>query len=137
MLLVDHAESPDVARLLNLGADALLLRTARADELADAVLRLKAGERVVASALAVGTIGRVGPLMDVSHDEATRRSGLSPKELEVLAELASGSTYMQIAEALIVTQATIKTHLVHIYKKLGVKNRHEAIARALALGLLG
>jgi DNA-binding NarL/FixJ family response regulator len=136
MVLLHQSDLSGVARLLTRGADALLLRTAKADELRDAVTRVLEGERVVASALAVGTIGRVGPSVDITVEDAYERSGLSPKEFEVLGELASGSTYKEIAEALIVTQATVKTHLVHIYAKLGVKNRHEAVTRALALGLL-
>jgi DNA-binding NarL/FixJ family response regulator len=123
--------------LLSLGADALLLRTAKQSEIEDAIERLREGERVVASALAVGTMGRVGPTMGLDAEHATKKSGLSPKELEVLAELASGATYKEIAENLIVTQATVKTHLVHIYSKLGVKTRHDAVARAVSLGILG
>jgi DNA-binding NarL/FixJ family response regulator len=136
MLLVERAETTDVARLVSLGVDALLLRSASGSELVDAAQRLSRGERVVAPALAAGTIGRVGPALGVDEDEAMGRSGLSRKELEVLAELATGATYKEIAESLIVTQATVKTHLVHIYSKLGVRNRQEAVARGLALGLL-
>jgi DNA-binding NarL/FixJ family response regulator len=136
MFLVSDADLGGVARLLNHGVDGLLLRTVKASELADALERLMKGERIVASALAVGAIGRVGPTLGLTPDEAFNKSGLSPKELEVLAELAAGSTYKEIAEALIVTQATVKTHLVHIYAKLEVKNRQEAVTKALALGLL-
>lgn len=136
MMLLDQAQLPDVAQLVGYGVDALLLRSAKASEIQDAIYRLNNGERVVASALAVGTLGRVGPL-ELDLAAAKDRSGLSPKEMEVLAELATGLTYKEIAESLIVTQATIKTHLVHIYAKLEVKNRNEAITRALALGLLG
>lgn len=136
MLLLDRAETYDVARLVSIGADALLLRGASAAELEEAIERLRRDERLVVSALAAGTIGRVGPNVHVSAEEASERSGLSRKELEVLAELATGATYKEIADTLIVTQATVKTHLVHVYAKLQVRNRHEAVARGLALGLL-
>jgi DNA-binding NarL/FixJ family response regulator len=136
MMLLDQAQLPDVALLVGLGVDALLLRSAKSAEVLDAIHRLGQGERVVASALAVGTVGRVGPVA-MSEGQAGERSGLSPKELEVLGELATGASYKEIADALIVTQATVKTHLVHIYAKLEVKNRNEAVTRALALGLLG
>ena len=136
VVMVDRAEESDVSRLLSLGADALLLRSAPADEFSQAVLALEVGERVVAPSLATGQLGRVGPSVHISEEEAVNRSGLSPKELEVLSVLAEGATYEQIAEALIVGKATVKTHLVHIYAKLEVKNREQAVARALALGLL-
>lgn len=136
MMLLDQAQLADVALLVGHGVDALLLRSAKATEIQDAIHRIEQGERVVASALAVGTLGRVGPL-EQDLTASPDRSGLSPKELEVLAELATGASYKEIAEALIVTQATVKTHLVHIYAKLEVKNRNEAVTRALSLGLLG
>jgi two-component system nitrate/nitrite response regulator NarL len=61
---------------------------------------------------------------------------LSPKEKEVLGHLARGASTKAIADAMYVTQATVKTHLAHIYAKLGVRGRHEAIARAFAVGEL-
>ena len=136
LVFVDQVESADVARLLSLGVDALLLRTAGGEELSDALERLYEDERVIAPALASGMLGRVGP-PSAGESKTTDSTGLSPKELEVLAVLAEGATYKEIAEALIVTQATVKTHLVHIYAKLGAKNREQAVARALSLGLLG
>ena len=135
-MLIDQAQLPDVAHLVNNGVDALLLRSARASDIHDAINRMNHGERVVASALAVGTMGRVGPLEGDLQD-AQRKSGLSPKELEVLGELATGASYKEMADSMLIGQATVKTHLVHIYAKLEVKNRNEAVARALALGLLG
>lgn len=136
VFLLEQANANDIARMVSLGADALLLRSAGVTELGQTMQRLLTGERVVAPALAAGTLGRVGPNVEIRIDDAVERSGLSRKEIEVLAELATGATYREMAEALIVTQATVKTHLVHIYAKLGVRNRHEAVARGLALGLL-
>jgi DNA-binding NarL/FixJ family response regulator len=61
---------------------------------------------------------------------------LTAKEREVLAQLARGASNRRIADALYVTPATVKTHLAHIYAKLGTRGRHEAVTRALALGLV-
>ncbi len=134
--LVERAEPRDVGELLAAGVDGLLLRSVGGSDLADALLNIEAGERAIAPALAAATVGRVGPPSGLDREDDAFRSGLSPKELEVLAVLARGASYREIAEALIVTQATVKTHLVHIYAKLGVRNREQAVARALALGLL-
>jgi len=131
VFLTEQVTAADVARLLTLGVDGILLRGAEPDELGTVVSRLRAGERYIAPAVAAGTLGRVGPV-----PSAVGRGGLSAKELEVLGELATGQTYRQIASSLVVTQATVKTHLVHVYAKLGVSSRQEAVARALALGLL-
>lgn len=166
LVLLGQADLSDVARLVDAGVHGLLLRSAHVAEFREAIRRVQAGERFVASAIAVGTLGRIGPL-DSSKagdllsesaltsenepanpaeattpstqalEEAALRELLTAREVEVLGELAIGSTYAEIAEALIVTQATVKTHLVHIYAKLGVRNRSEAIARALELGYLG
>jgi DNA-binding NarL/FixJ family response regulator len=136
MLLLEKVEQKDVSRLVSQGADALILRLTTEAELTDAVRRLFKGERYISAAVAAGTIGNVGPNINDDEASASSRSGLSKKELEVLAELATGATYKEIANDLIVTQATVKTHLVHIYAKLGVRNRQEAVARGLALGLL-
>ncbi|WP_272879200.1 response regulator [Rothia nasimurium] len=61
---------------------------------------------------------------------------LSAREMELLKLLATGATNKELAEALFISQATVKTHLVHIYTKLGVDNRTAAIAAARSEGLL-
>lgn len=135
-MLIDAASAEETAWLISHDVDGLLLRSAGVADMKDAVRRILSGERAISPVFTAASIGRVGP---VQGDEAvtSARAGLSTKELEVLAELASGATYKEIAENLIVTQATVKTHLVHIYRKLGVANRQEAVARGLALGILG
>jgi ATP/maltotriose-dependent transcriptional regulator MalT len=61
---------------------------------------------------------------------------LSGRELEMLGFLAQGRTNREIAAVLSLSLATVKTHLVRLYSKLGVGSRSEALARAAALGLL-
>jgi DNA-binding NarL/FixJ family response regulator len=106
------------------------VRSVGGEELAEALDRVDRGERVIAPALLPTLVGILAP-SDRAPD-----SLLTGKEREVLAALAAGSSNQQIAEALFVTRATVKTHLAHIYAKLEAKDRHEAIARAVALGLL-
>ena len=62
---------------------------------------------------------------------------LSARELEVLGLLAAGKPNQAIAEELVVTLETVKSHVAHILGKLGVANRTQAVARARELGLLG
>jgi ATP/maltotriose-dependent transcriptional regulator MalT len=61
---------------------------------------------------------------------------LSPRELEVLTLIAGGATNRQAAGRLLVSEATVKTHLLHIYAKLGVNDRAAAVATAYQRGLL-
>ena len=74
------------------------------------------------------------PLRVAASGIATRGEALSAERM--LALLASGATNREIATTLTVTLATVKSHLVHVYAKLGVRNRHEALSRAVGLGLL-
>ena len=61
---------------------------------------------------------------------------LSAREIEVLREVASGNTNAELADRLHISQATVKTHLLHIYAKLGVSDRAAAVARAYDTGIL-
>lgn len=141
-VLLDHVSRDSLAALLSLGVDALLVRSVGPDELADALSRVERGERVVAPSLLpllVGVLGTTGP--DPLGDDAATAglsgdNALTRKELEVLTRLAEGRSNKEIADALFVAPATIKTHLAHIYTKLGVAGRQEAVARAVELGLL-
>ena len=129
-MLVTSPGRDELAALLAAGADALLVRSVGADELADALDRIERGERVIAPSLLPTLVGALAPT------ETPPDGLLTGKEREVLAALAAGNSNQQIAEVLFVTRATVKTHLAHIYAKLDAKDRHEAIARAVALGLL-
>jgi ATP/maltotriose-dependent transcriptional regulator MalT len=62
---------------------------------------------------------------------------LSARELEVLRLLSDGRSNAEIARDMFVERSTVKTHLIHLYRKLGVSSRTQAIARARALRLLG
>jgi DNA-binding NarL/FixJ family response regulator len=66
----------------------------------------------------------------------TRRADLSPRERGILALLGEGLTNRDIARRLFLSEATVKTHLVHIYTKLQVEGRTAAVARARSAGLL-
>ena len=85
----------------------------------------------VGSSLLPALVGMVGP-QEVPDQVAL----LTPKERQVLVWVAKGHSNKEIAEELFMAPGTVKTHLAHIYAKLGVSGRHEALARAVALGLL-
>lgn len=131
--LFDHPGREELVAVVSLGVDAVLVRSARPEEVADAVTRLEKGERVVAPVLVPLLVGVLRP----ADEEAGEEGVLTRKEIEVLLRLAEGRSNREIAEALYITPATVKTHLAHIYAKLGVADRHEALARAVELGLLG
>lgn len=129
------AAGPDVGTLFAAGADALLLASVGPEELADAVDRVNRGQRVIGTELGPSTAspGRA-PVPPPAPENGG--SSLTAKEMEVLALLAQGHSNKQIARALYVSDATVKTHLQHIYGKLDVQSRFGALSRAAELGLL-
>ncbi|HKN49093.1 MAG TPA: response regulator transcription factor [Actinomycetota bacterium] len=132
LALVDQAGREELAAMLEAGARGLCPRSVAPEELGDAAKRVLAGERVVAQSLLPALVGMVGP-QEVPDQVAL----LTPKERQVLVWVAKGHSNKEIAEELFMAPGTVKTHLAHIYAKLGVRDRHEAMARAIALGLLG
>jgi DNA-binding NarL/FixJ family response regulator len=131
LALATLPDPEQLAGLLAAGVDGLLLRSTGIAELADALELLRSGERAVAPALLPLLVGVIG-----LAPSGLGESPLTGKEREVLARLAEGGSNRAIAEALSVSPATVKTHLSHIYEKLGASDRRDALVRAIALGIL-
>jgi DNA-binding NarL/FixJ family response regulator len=132
--LLGTAQVGSVAAVVTAGANGVALRGAAPAELAEALEVVLGGGRFVAAMLSSGLLGQ---LEAVAPDpRANGNDLLTYREREVLALLAGGATNREIAASLSVTLATVKSHLVHIYAKLEVRNRHEALSRAVSLGLL-
>ena len=121
-----------VGYLVALGARGIAIRSGSPDELAGVIAAALKGEQRVVPGLHSALAGSVRPrpLAEQQNDL------LSSREREVLACLAQGHSNREIAAALSVTLATVKSHLVRIYAKLEAGNRNEALGRAVALGLL-
>jgi predicted ATPase/DNA-binding CsgD family transcriptional regulator len=88
---------------------------------------------------ALATLGPLPSESAASPADLTPRQGLanlSPRELEVLRLVASGSRNREICEALVLSESTVETHLRHIYEKTGARNRADAVAYALRQGLV-
>ncbi|HUR18225.1 MAG TPA: response regulator transcription factor [Acidimicrobiales bacterium] len=136
IVLLEQVDRDELSLLAIAGVDGFLVRSVHPAELAVAIRRVMRGERVVAAPLLSLLVGVLGG--DGSEEETRIEVGVSltRKELEVLVRLAEGRSNREIAEVLFVTPATVKTHLAHIYAKLGVGGRQQAMERAMALGLL-
>lgn len=131
MTLVGGAGHTELGQLIAEGVDALLVRSASSEELGEAIERIRNNERYVAPALLSSLVGAVAPVSP--DDDAV----LTARERDVLACLAQGRTNRQIAQELFVGVETVKSHLSRLYAKLEARDRHDAVARALAAGLLG
>ncbi|MDX6277106.1 MAG: hypothetical protein QOJ72_1234 [Nocardioidaceae bacterium] len=128
LVLTTYDTDRDIMAALDAGATGYLLKDAPRDELFGAIRAAAAGESVLSPAVATRVVSRV------------RTSGseeLSGREADVLALVARGRSNREIARALFVSEATVKTHLGHVYVKLGVNDRASAVATAYDRGLLG
>lgn len=127
LVLTTFDTESDVLPAIEAGATGYLLKDAPRDELFRAVRAAARGEAVLSPAVATRLIGQV---------RRPAEAPLSPRELEVLEMVARGTTNRDAAALLFVSEATVKTHLLHIYAKLGVNDRAAAVAEAFHRGLL-
>lgn len=138
LVLLDSVTPDSLRALLAAGVSGVLSRAVGPDELGQAVDRVLAGDRVVAPAL-LPLLFDGDPSDEAGGPSRNGRPGaptLTPKEREVTRLLAAGASNAAIARALYVSEATVKTHLSHIYAKLGAKGRHDAVTRAVSLGIV-
>jgi len=136
VVLLEQVDRDELGALAAAGVDGFLVRSVHPTELAAAIRRVVKGERVVAAPLLSLLVGGVPGMDEPGGPTGAGATLLTRKELEVLGRLAEGRSNREIAEVLFVTPATVKTHLAHIYAKLGAAGRHQALERSLDLGLL-
>jgi DNA-binding NarL/FixJ family response regulator len=130
LVLTTYDTDSYVLPAIEAGATGYLLKDAPRDELLRAVRAAFAGQSVLSPSVATRLMSRVR-----SPDAAAEV--LSQRELEVLSLVAAGSTNREAAARLFISEATVKTHLLHIYAKLGVTDRAAAVAEGFTRGLLG
>jgi len=127
LVLTTFDTDADVLPAIEAGATGYLLKDTPRADLARAVRAAHRGEAVLSPAVAGRLMGRVREPV---------REALTERELEVLRLVASGSTNRETARALFISEATVKTHLLHIYEKLEVRDRAAAVAAGYQRGLL-
>jgi DNA-binding NarL/FixJ family response regulator len=135
LVLSASGEHEHVLHAVTAGASGYLVKSATVDELATAVHRTAAGEAVFTPGLA-GMV--LGEYRRMAHGPSTARRPprLTDRETEVLRLLATGAANREIARTLFVTEATVKSHLAHIFTKLDVDSRSRAIHVAREAGLI-
>jgi DNA-binding NarL/FixJ family response regulator len=127
LVLTTYDSDRDVLPAIEAGAIGYLLKDAPRAELFRAVVAAARGETVLSPSVATKLLGQV---------RTPAKEPLSKRELEVLTLVARGSTNREAAAALFISEATVKSHLLHLYAKLGVKDRASAVAAAFESGLL-
>lgn len=121
LVLTTYVTEADVLAALDAGAAGYLLKDAPPDELYRGIRAVAQGSTVLASDVAALLVRRV----------SSPTPALTEREVQILSLLAGGLANKEIARRLLVSEATVKSHLAHIYTKLGVDTRAGAVARAI------
>ncbi|MFD9814952.1 MULTISPECIES: response regulator transcription factor [Streptomyces] len=130
LVLTTYDTDSDTLPAIEAGATGYLLKDAPRDELFTAVRAAAAGRTVLSPAVA-------SRLVTAVRSPAAADATLSAREREVLTLVAKGTSNREIARVLFISEATVKTHLTHIYAKLDAKDRAAAVANAYDRGILG
>ncbi|GAA2204157.1 response regulator transcription factor [Nonomuraea monospora] len=127
VVLTTYDTDADVSRALAAGVAGYLLKDAPREELQAAVRTAAAGGRVLAQRITSQLIDGLG---------RKPASAPTPRELEVLRLIARGAANKEVARALLISETTVKTHLKHVFAKLGVDNRAAAVVAAMERRLI-
>lgn len=127
LVLTTYDSDGDILRAVEAGATGYLLKDTPREELFKAIRATARGDSVLSPAVASKLVGRArGPI----------ERSLSARELEVLTLVARGISNKIIGKDLRISEATVKTHLIHIFAKLGVDDRTAAVTAAIEKGIL-
>jgi DNA-binding NarL/FixJ family response regulator len=127
LVLTTYDTDADILRAVEAGATGYLLKDAPRERLFPAIRSAARGETVLAPTVATRLVNR----MRVPAEES-----LTGREIEVLQLVARGSSNADVAASLFISEATVKTHLLHIFGKLGVDDRTAAVVSALERGII-
>lgn len=120
LILTTYDTESDIVAAIEAGALGYLLKDAPAQALHDAVLATSQGKRTLAPEVAIALAERLGKPHKV----------LSAREVEILQALSTGASNRELGKILFISEATVKTHLIHIFQKLGVDTRTAAVTVA-------
>lgn len=127
LVLTTYDGDSDIVRAIEAGATGYLLKDSPREELFRAIRAAAAGQSVLAPAVATRLMTRL---------RQPQLEPLSEREIEVLELVKQGHTNRQIGRQLHISTATVKTHLIHIFGKLGVSDRTSAVTVALERGII-
>jgi DNA-binding NarL/FixJ family response regulator len=127
LVLTTYGTDADITRAVDAGATGYLLKDAPREQLFGAIRAAARGESVLSPSVATRVLGRM---------RAPAEEALSPRELEILQAVARGLSNKDIGRQLYVSEATVKTHLLRVFSKLGVDDRTAAVTVAPERGII-
>jgi len=130
LVLTTYESDDQILDAIGAGASGYLLKAAPREEILAGVHSVAAGDTVLSPSIAKTLVSQV------RKRGAEQEARLTAREREVLALVAAGNSNPQIGGLLYIGEATVKTHLLHVFEKLGVSDRTRAVTRAQELGIL-
>jgi two-component system nitrate/nitrite response regulator NarL len=130
LIVSAFTDSGVVYRALQTGAAGFVSKEARREQIVDAVLACARGDDVIPPDIAAGLVS------EIRLRRQDDRPVLTPREHQILELIATGKSLPEIAKQLYLSVTTVKTHVQHLYEKLGVSDRAAAVASAMRRGLI-
>jgi DNA-binding NarL/FixJ family response regulator len=127
LVLTTYDTDADITRAIDAGATGYLLKDTEREQLFDAIRSAARGETTLSPSVAGRLLARV---------RTPRSDALSGREIEVLTAAAGGLTNKDIARRLHLSESTVKTHLLHVFTKLGVDDRTAAVTAGIERGII-
>ena len=150
IVLTTYADDESIFAALRAGARGYLTKDARSEEIGTAIARVAAGQAMLDPVVQARLLDHLDAVATIAPAETTATpaatpvaigsaeplEGLTPRETEVLTLIAAGLSNGEIAERLVVSEATVKTHVNRLFAKTGVRDRAQAVAFAFRAGLV-
>jgi len=139
IIVLTHAKQESALfRALKLGARAYLTKHIGVDDLISSVHRVHAGEVIISAPMAAKMLDEFALLEEkkTAAGQVDQETNLSKRELGVLHLVAGGTTNKEVAEALFISENTVKGHLSRILEKMNVRNRQQAVVMAMEKGII-
>ena len=135
VMLTASQGDEDLFQAIKYGADGYLLKSTGAAELVETLRGIRRGETFLSSSLAAHLLDELKDY-EVHKDSTLPQKTLTPRQLEILQLVAQGVSYKDVADALGLTERTIKYHMGNIVEILHLENRSQVIAHAAKLGII-
>ncbi len=136
LILTGSSDDQTLFESIRIGIEGYLQKTVGVRFIADALRRVARGERVFSRDQERAMLAQLGRLARQTRATSGAQSNLTEREIEILEYVAVGLTVKQVATRLGLSPRTVETHLAKLYRKLGVRNRVQALSRAASLGLI-
>jgi DNA-binding NarL/FixJ family response regulator len=135
IVLTTYADDRSVVAALRAGARGFLTKDAGAGQIEQALQAVARGEAAIDPAVQHHLVAAVAEAADTGPQPPALPDGLTPREAEVVSLIAEGLSNTEIAARLVISEATVKSHINHLFTKTGVRDRAQAVTYAYRHGL--